>query len=635
MPQRAELLRNRIRGAAFRVSAECERLLDELERGGHATWRDALTQLRTQAKQLGAITAPRAEGGQTTSFADDARVIDTQRGMLSTLDALAMKIAVTQGNDLVLQDVRAMRDVVGAMLEMPMPDAAKHKQAAVTVTSDAAGAAAQRKFRVLIVDDDESILEGLQWRLEDMGYDVVSAGNGADGLGIAEQGGIDLLISDIEMPEMDGITLLGMIKGRQDLRDIPVIVVSGKDDLESVTKCIELGAEDHISKPYDATILRARVVASLERKRLRDIDTDRLRRVGVLTAAAEAVEQESYTPGFLASLIARRDEIGKLARVFDRMVTGLRSRAERLDRRQQQLRNEMAHVGYTMTPDAQKSRESPFATDQVVLDRYKIGGELGRGGMGMVYRATDKKLGEQVALKVVRGDLLKEDPKLAERLKDEIKLARKISHKNVVRVHDFGEADGTMFISMEYVAGITVGSLLDRRGRLTVESTLSIGTQLCEALAVAHGEHVIHRDIKPSNLLLDADGVLKVMDFGIARSVARDAGTKGAGRIVGTPRYMSPEQTTGHDIDARSDLFAVGIVLYECLTGNVPFKADTPIGIFAEVLDGNVVPLTTVAPEVPAKLADLIHKQLKFEPKDRSASAREIADRLAEIELSF
>jgi CheY-like chemotaxis protein len=634
----AERLRNRVRSAAFRMTAESERLLDELNRAGHRPWQDSLSHVLVLAKRLATIAAPWHDAGPRAAgsaapLSEDRRARETQRDMLSALDTLVMMVVVTQGNELVLQDLRAMRDLVAMMFDLPDAQETLKSPDAATLPTDAD--ATERAFRVLVVDDDDGVRDVLQMRLETMGYDVTSAENGRLALEALESSdGVDLVITDIDMPEMDGITLLGMIKGRADLRDIPVLVVSGNQDLSSVTTCIQHGAEDHIAKPYEPTFLRARVVAALERKRLRDIDLDRLRRVARLTAAAESVEHETYEPGSLAALIAGGDAIGQLARTFDRMVMGLRSREARMQERLNQLRHEMGDTSNRAVLSAQRSSDSPFASGQIINERYEIIGELGKGGMGMVYRARDTRLGEEIALKVVKNELLKGEGKLGERFMSEIRLARKISHPNVVRAHDFGEADGTMFITMEYVDGITVAQLLDRQGRLSVESTLAIGTQVCEALTVAHQQHVIHRDIKPANLLLDSDGILKVMDFGIARSVSGDAvAITGAGLMIGTPRYMAPEQLMARDLDARADLFAVGVVLYECLTGQSPFQADSPIGLLAEIMDGDVKPLASLAPNTPARLAALVHQQFKFSPDERSSSAREMAERLAEIEL--
>lgn len=249
----------------------------------------------------------------------------------------------------------------------------------------------------------------------------------------------------------------------------------------------------------------------------------------------------------------------------------------------------------------------------------------------MVYLARDRQLAEDVAVKVMRRDLVGQDPNFVARLKSEIRLTRRISHRNVVRAHDLGEWQGVYFLTMEYVKGISVAKLLHTRGRLTIESTLAIGSQLAEALAVAHEQQIIHRDIKPQNLLVDDEGVLKVMDFGLARLVERPEELTQAGSIVGTPRYMAPEQLLGGDADARTDLFAVGVVLYECLTGQPPFGASSPMALIAEMLDGHPPAIRDLVPEVPPMLATLVERLLQREPKDRPGSARDLAEQLAQV----
>jgi serine/threonine protein kinase len=263
--------------------------------------------------------------------------------------------------------------------------------------------------------------------------------------------------------------------------------------------------------------------------------------------------------------------------------------------------------------------------------RYEIKRELGKGGMGMVYLARDKELSEDVAIKVVRRDLIGQDPNLLERLKSEIRLARRISHRNVVRAHDLGEWQGTYFLTMEYIKGVTVADLLATRGRLTIPSVLAIGAQLAEALAVAHDAQIVHRDIKPTNLLVDESGVLKVMDFGLARPVQRTHGLTQAGHVVGTPRYMAPEQLLGDEVDARADLFATGVVLYECLTGRSPFEETSPMALIARMLEGPPPSLLAVAPDTPPALAAVVERLLQREPERRFASARDLADQLANL----
>src|SRR4029077_18124569 len=248
-------------------------------------------------------------------------------------------------------------------------------------------------------------------------------------------------------------------------------------------------------------------------------------------------------------------------------------------------------------------------------NRYEIKEVLGTGGMGVVYRAFDRELQEPVAIKTLRPEALVGDGVALERFKQEIRLARKITHRNVVRTYDLGEIDGTYYLTMEYVEGTPLKQLIAARGPLPIAVTLTIGKQLCRALEVAHEQGVIHRDIKPQNIVVEPNGFLKVMDFGIARLVHAPPG-KGLtqeGRTIGTPDYMSPEQLSGMELDARSDLYAAGVVLFECVTGRLPFEADTMYTLIAKQLEEEPPDPRRLNADVPESLAQVIRKAMAKE----------------------
>ncbi|HVZ47627.1 MAG TPA: protein kinase, partial [Gemmatimonadaceae bacterium] len=253
-------------------------------------------------------------------------------------------------------------------------------------------------------------------------------------------------------------------------------------------------------------------------------------------------------------------EIGTLADAFRRMLSDLREKqalveflsASGTDAKTVQLN---AASAPTM---AMRLQEGGIAPGYTFAVRYEVKEMLGVGGMGMVFKAVDTELGDVIAIKTLKQDVLGEDPSALERFKSEIRLARRISHRNVVRTHDLGEYGGVYFITMEYVEGRSLKDLIQSRGRLPLPVTLSVAKQLCRALEVAHDEGVIHRDIKPQNMVVQGDGILKVMDFGIARLAKRKEGVTQHGMVVGTPEYMAPEQLMGDEIDARADLYAVG-----------------------------------------------------------------------------
>ncbi|HEX4601304.1 MAG TPA: serine/threonine-protein kinase, partial [Gemmatimonadales bacterium] len=251
----------------------------------------------------------------------------------------------------------------------------------------------------------------------------------------------------------------------------------------------------------------------------------------------------------------------------------------------------------------------------------------------VVYRAFDRELKEPVAIKTLRPEGLAGDGVALERFKQEIRLARKIAHRNVVRTYDLGEADGLYYLTMEYVEGTTLKQLIAAREKLPVPVVLTIGKQLCRALEVAHEQGVIHRDIKPHNIVVDASGFLKVMDFGIARLAhpPQGQGLTQDGASIGTPDYMSPEQLAGEEVDARSDLYSAGVVLFECLTGRVPFVADTVYALISQHLEGTPPDPRTLNPSVPEALAQVVLRAMARAPADRYPTAGELHAALTAI----
>ena len=266
-------------------------------------------------------------------------------------------------------------------------------------------------------------------------------------------------------------------------------------------------------------------------------------------------------------------------------------------------------------------------------NRYDVKELLGTGGMGVVYRAFDRELQEPVAIKTLRPEVLEGSGVALERFKQEIRLARKLAHRNIVRTYDLGEVNGTYYLTMEYVEGTSLKQLIATRGPLPVPVALTIGKQLCRALEVAHEQGVIHRDIKPQNIAVEPNGVLKVMDFGIARLASRpkDQGLTQEGMSIGTPDYMSPEQLSGMELDARSDIYSAGVVLFECLTRRVPFEAATMYALIAKQLEEAPPDPRKLNPQVPEGLATVIQKAMAKEAVDRYQSAAEMHDALAAI----
>src|SRR6266478_5128068 len=226
----------------------------------------------------------------------------------------------------------------------------------------------------------------------------------------------------------------------------------------------------------------------------------------------------------------------------------------------------------------------------VLAGRYEILKLIGRGGMGAVYKARDTELDRIVALKLIRPELAK-NPEVLRRFKQELILARQVTHKNVIRIFDLGQSDGIKFITMDFVEGQDLHRLLLEKGKFPPEQAARIMLQICRALEAAHAEGVIHRDLKPQNIMLDASGRVYVMDFGIARSAYLPGMTQ-TGALIGTPEYMSPEQGRGEKLTERSDVFSLGIIFYELLTGQSPYPADAPLGTLWKRLQEKAKPLS-------------------------------------------
>ncbi len=329
------------------------------------------------------------------------------------------------------------------------------------------------------------------------------------------------------------------------------------------------------------------------------------------------------------------DEIGALASAFRRLLSDLREKQELVAFLGGDV--DAARTVQMAIPTGTMGRQAVqvgLVPGSVFANRYDVKEILGQGGMGTVFKAVDRELNEVIAIKTLKQDFLMQDPTALDRFKSEIRLARRISHRNVVRTHDLGERDGVYFITMEYVEGTSLKDLIRSRGRLPMAVTLSVGKQLARALEIAHEQGIIHRDIKPQNMVVGPDGVLKVMDFGIARLAERpqEEGVTSQGMIIGTPEYMAPEQMTGETVDARADLYAMGCVLFECLVGRSPFTAETPYQLVAMVLENTPPLLRTLNPDVPEGLEVLVHELLSKQPGKRPSSALIVHDRLARLD---
>jgi len=351
--------------------------------------------------------------------------------------------------------------------------------------------------------------------------------------------------------------------------------------------------------------------------------------VSRLVRATEAVRVGNLDPPGLP--LESQDEIGILARSFRAMLEELREKAA--------LEEYVASLNLTMGGEFAETVVAGRLTvpssaepevGRLFAQRYEIQGVLGKGGMGVVYRAHDRDLDDAVAIKTLRGEALSADPSLLDRFKQEIRLARRITHPNILRTHDLGESGGLRYLSMEFIKGLTLKQLIEAGDILPTPVGLRIAKQICAGLAAAHEVGVIHRDIKPQNILIEATGGLKIMDFGIAR-LKEDRGMTAEGTVVGTPDYMSPEQARGHALDFRSDIYSTGVVLYEVFTGTLPFEGDSPLEVVLKHIQENPPSPQTRNPKIDPKISQIILKCMQKDPKDRYQSINELYEALTKV----
>src|ERR1700719_5208932 len=268
------------------------------------------------------------------------------------------------------------------------------------------------------------------------------------------------------------------------------------------------------------------------------------------------------------------------------------------------------------------TRRDHLRPGDVLGGRYEILNLLGEGGMGAVYKARDLEVDHLVALKVIRPEMA-DHPVILARFKQELLTARRVTHRNAVRIYDLSEVDGVKFITMEFVEGCDLRKLLLDEGKLAPERAVEIMRQVCLALEAAHAVGIIHRDLKPQNIMQDKQGRILVMDFGLARSLESGGMTK-SGALLGTIEYMSPEQAMGAHLDGRSDIFSLGLIFYEVLTGKMPYKADTAMASLLKRNQERAIPAAELDASIPKVLSDIVGERLERDLSARYQNAKEI-----------
>ena len=254
---------------------------------------------------------------------------------------------------------------------------------------------------------------------------------------------------------------------------------------------------------------------------------------------------------------------------------------------------------------------------------YEVKEQIGKGGMAVVYKARDKSLDRYVALKVL-SPYLSQDVEFEKRFVREARGVAKLDHPNIVQVYTAGKFDNVLFIAMQYIDGKTLDQLIREKGKFTVNEALDIMLQVSDALEVAHNAGLIHRDIKPTNIMIDNNGRVKVMDFGLSRSVTIDKSLTQTGMYLGTPEYSSPEQCETYNLDNRTDIYSLGVVLYEMLSGRVPHTAETPLSLFRKIVDEKPLPVRELNPSIPSDVAVIVEKMLAKNRDERYSSAKEL-----------
>jgi len=441
---------------------------------------------------------------------------------------------------------------------------------------------AQQTGTILIVEDHPDTRETLRDYLEEFGYTVDTAVDGADGLRKVQQTRVDLVLTDLNMPHVSGMELLAAIKRHK--IDTDVLVLSASGLVSSAVEAMRLGAVNYLVKPVDLDQLTSELRAVLRARRHR--------------------AEHLGTPPLLG--------------VSDTLILDTNSAAQ--------------HTSLQVGPDA-APRAQPIEPDVPQnIGRYQVLGELGSGGMGTVYKCHDPALRRTVAVKVVHTASFRRTQRdlLLQRFAREAQAAGMLSHPNIVTVFDYHEelANNFVYLAMEFVPGRPLSAII-ADGRIPWPRATRLALQLADALACAHRNGIIHRDVKPENVLVTDRDLAKLCDFGVARLV--DSDLTRPGTVVGSPRYLAPEVFRGGRVDGRVDQFALGTVFFEMLTGQQPFEFDDFYLGVHRILSDDPPPLASLGIVGPPLLQQILTRLHRKDPEDRYHDESELIADLTEV----
>ena len=444
---------------------------------------------------------------------------------------------------------------------------------------------------ILVVDDEQGIREILEEYLTAHGYRVVAAASAEAARALLEtESAVDMILTDVNMGAMSGIELCARLKGDTRWQFTPVVLLTAVSDLNARVAGLAAGADDFFAKPVEFIELRTRVAALLHVKALLDEKIAAASRRG---SPSPVILPQEHIP--VSLLGAAPSQEPRTVRPLDIAPSQEQRTVQLLD---------------TATADA----------GMLLAERYRVIRCVGHGGFGTVILAEDTIVHELLILKFLHPHIAA-DAHMIERFIRELRYARRVTHENVIRLYDFVQIGHTYAIAMEYFPSHTLQAEIPSQTPLPLHRGLSIIGQICRGMHAAHQAQVIHRDLKPLNVLINDAGIVKIVDFGIAAVVSDPAtGMTQTGTLSGTPQYMAPEQGQHGPIDARTDIYSLGVIMYELFTERQPYRGETPLAILQQHMQGNATPPRQLNAHLPPVLDAIIRKAMAVDPAQRFQS---------------